>query len=613
MLASVSAVLASILAASIVAPGVNAAGSSSSPLPMIDLVALAAEVSSADLNATYPDVDYMSPVPGARMLIDTRVQGPPRMIQAPGTFQVDVVPIITSRGTPTVTRAASEKIIADVSRGYEAISGGTLKFTLRTVHEPTQSRDEITSPMYLHQLFDPPLKADAGFAGLILIGVIVPNPAVGFAGIAVLGGSNVLINVPWTETSRTISAVLAHEIGHTLWLGHSGSATCSRATAHTVCEIDEYGDDSDFMGRLTLANVTDPPHLRVSAWHMNRLGVMPSDAIKEVASSGEFTLMPVYGTSGTRLLTIPVYQGNGYAIEYRPATGPDALLAQTRLFIPGTNSFYTNKPSHGVQIRVLQRNDKPERSLLPVAASGPSVSVFTSPTTSIQGLQSGEQLTLPDGSVVRVLSADSTSGARVSVTVPADTTKPSWGDAELGWAFEKSDELVIRGKGWPKIQLKAYDIDDDRRIASVVLEVDGVEVGREDNPSRDAVIEYTPKRLGTVKVRAIARDLAGNEAVLERTLSSSRILYSPVSARLVPGASPTRELYLWYVARKGWTYTISDLSAGRADPPRRSGASTYVRIRGLTPGQAVSLRLTAVDAKGETDGGQTLRARTRTR
>lgn len=604
--------MASVIGASALTPAAQARPSDTA-VPAIDLVALAADVSSADLDASYPDVDYVRLLPGARMLVDTRVQGPPRSIDTLGTFQVDVVPITTSRGTPTIARSTSEKIIGNVSRAYEAMSGGTVKFVLRTIHEPKTSQEDVRSPMFLEQLFDTAPKADAGFAGLILIGVVVPDPALSFAGIAVLGGSNVLINGGWTDASRSIASTVAHEIGHNLWLGHAGAAQCTKPAAHTSCEIREYGDESDFMGSYTIGNVTDPPHLRVSAWHLKRLGFLADDAVREVTTSGEFTIMPAYSGTGTRILTIPVYNGPGYAFEYRPASGADALLSRTQLFIPGTNSYYTNKPSHGVQVRVLQRNTDPERTLLPVAESGPSVSVFASPSTSIQGLQAGEQLALPDGSVVRVLSTDPTAGARVSITIPPDTTKPSLGEAELGWSFEEGDELVMRGKGWQEFWLRARDITDDRRIASVVLEVNGVEVGREDNPSGDAIIEYTPKQVGTFKVRAIARDLAGNETVLERTLSSKRYLYNPVGARLLPGASPTTSLYLWYTAWKGWTYTITELSAGRLDPPRRSGTATYVRIRGLKPGQEVSLRFTATDRKGETDGGQTLTARTRTR
>lgn len=555
-------------------------------------------------------LDYEVPSPGTRLLADTRIEG--ARLTAPGTFQVDIVPITSSRGTPTVTRASSEWLVSRVSAAYEAMSGGTIKLELRTVHEPKQPQSEIRSSFSIDTLFTPALKADPGYAGLVLVGVVVPDPTLGFAGIATLGGSNILVNMQWREGSD-VALTLAHEFGHNLGLGHSGEADCTRTGEMSSCSLSEYGDYSDFMGRFFLAYATNPPHMRLSLWHLKRLGLVPTQDVATVSRSGEYLLAPAYGGTGTRLLIIPAYGAAAYAIEYRPATGADSLLAQTQIYPVGaSNSYYPNTPSHGVQVRIVTRNTDATRKLLPISTYGPNVSVITPRRGGNQGLLAGEQLLLPDGSTIRVLSLDPSRGAQISINMPTDTSPPSLAGEIVNWEFiDNSGIATIYNKDWRAITFRMTgEITDDRDIASAVMQVDGSEVARLDRPTFGDSMNYTPQRAGTFKVKITVSDISGNQSSAERTLTSALYQHDPSYVYLRRGSPATTTMLLYYPSTKGWNFTISELSAGRISSTRTSGAWRIATIRGLKPGQLVSLRILGADKYGQTDGGQVVSLRT---
>lgn len=551
-------------------------------------------------------LDYQLPTAQSWMLDKEKVFSD---LKAPGTFPVDVLPITTSRGAPDVTTANSEVILKRVSDAFELLSNSSIKLQLRSVLPVREATGSMRGPTDVQLLLGQDFTGR--YSDAVLIGVMVPDPSLSFAGIATLTGSTMLINTTWSTSNRTPAKTIAHEFGHNLGLGHSGYAACSGATLNT-CEIEEYGDYSDFMGSFMLGYVTDPPHLRLSAWHLKRLGLLADDSVKIIGKSGTFDLAPVYGVGGTKLLIIPVYNSEGYAIEYRPAIGPDAKLTQTQLDIPGSRSYYNNNPSHGVQVRVLRRTSDVTQSLLPTSQYGPEVSILGRPSAPIQGLQAGESLSLPDGSTVRVVAADPNRRATVEVTIPADTTPPSLDSARLSWMFDNQSTITVFAKDWPEI---IFDFDvsgavDDRLLDLAILEVNGVEVARKQRPGKGFLtLKYTPETYGSFKVRGIVRDLAGNETVKETTLLSKAHQY-PKSKVLLRAGKPAKSVVeIWYPRWEGWTFTIKP-SAGRLGSLRYSSGWNVRSITGLKPGQLVTVEVIGADEYGDTDGGQTLTRKT---
>ena len=151
-------------------------------------------------------------------------------------FQVDVVPITTSLGTPVVTQVETQALIDRVNAGMDDATGGVIRFTLRSVLPTITPGTPVTTSTDVGKVSGITPKADPGFESAILIGVIVKDQSLPFAGMA--GGQYMLVNYAWDRMS---SWILTHEFGHNLGLLHANSATCTTALP-IVCEQLEYGE-----------------------------------------------------------------------------------------------------------------------------------------------------------------------------------------------------------------------------------------------------------------------------------------------------------------------------------------------------------------------------------
>jgi hypothetical protein len=85
------------------------------------------------------------------------------------------------------------------------------------------------------------------------------------------------------------------------------------------------------------------------------LKVLPKESRAFAPVSGDYKLAPAYskGINLPKVLYIPIGSELTYSVEYRPAIGNDSGLSMSKLQVPGVNSFYTNTPSHGLQLRML--------------------------------------------------------------------------------------------------------------------------------------------------------------------------------------------------------------------------------------------------------------------
>lgn len=334
----------------------------------------------------------------------------------------------------------------------------------------------------------------------------------GAAGQALLGSPGA-----WVGSSRAVPGydlvTLIHEIFHNLGLEHAGAVEPGAQLAQpwpngVMPPISEYGDASDVMGSpqwICTVGPCKPIASGLSAHHRNVLGTVPTDEIAYVPmATGEQTttldIVSVTGAApGTRVAYLPWLNRSKFSIEYRPATGSDSRL----------DGPYG--PGSGLQVRLVDTD----------LASGPEPYPVDDDTTIYYGtvalpagripgefwsiplgFKVGGQTTLPDGTRVRVLSADP-GGARISVTRPPDTSAPTMSMPRIEYSGGKCTRYpctvpasAIRN-GTYRIFVNFGVFDDDQWVASISASVNGVETFIDDRPTPDGTDEETSMSPGS--------------------------------------------------------------------------------------------------------------------
>lgn len=530
-------------------------------------------------------------------------------------YQIDVVPIANARVAMDVTEEVSRQIIAQVDSAYNEATGGQIRFVFRKLH-PISYPDSITlSSSDIQKATGLSPLPDKGFDGAILVGVIPKSSAVGFAGQA--GGSYVLMNGAWAMNNSS-AGVLAHEFGHNLGLMHANSAVCTTQLP-IVCEQREYGDTSSIMGDYRNSFVTKPMVARMSATELDKLKVLPKESKAIAGESGDYKLAPVYSTGINlpKVLYIPIGSELTYSVEYRPAVGNDSNLASTQIFIPGSNSYYTNTPSHGLQLRILRTSGTQFKDLQPTLTNFKSfeTTLVVNAFTAEQVQPIGKVFTLSDGSTLTFLSADPNSGATVRVQRSDDKEPPIATVIRPSWIF-KQWNYGVRGNilknemgqwDYPIAEIPLDDITDNRLIKTIQVEVNGQIVGQVDQPQLNGIKTYTFKstKPDTFTFRLIATDYAGlTSSTSTASLTSSYFQLDRPYVQIYSGNDPRTSLKLTFERSSEKTkYILENLSSGKiASTVERNDEIEYT-ITNITRNQKFTAKLTGTDEMGYDDGG----------
>jgi len=239
------------------------------------------------------------------------------------------------------------------------------------------------------------------------------SPSTCYPGLGTVGGS--VESGGYLYVNGSSPTLVAHEFGHNLSLGHSNGLQCDRrpdgrysSTTRSwtnSCTRREYRDYYDVMG------VSWDQLGSLSTFHAQRLGVLAAGQISTVTASSLVTLRPVSGHTGLVSLRVDDPDGGRYVVEYRPASGRDAWLANDSQNWPGLRQ--------GVLIRRVDPTDDAESLLLD---GTPTVPLSWS-TDFDTALQPGGSLTTWSGRVV--IKVVTVSGSRATVLVQVDGKSPT--------------------------------------------------------------------------------------------------------------------------------------------------------------------------------------------
>ncbi|MGY1772213.1 hypothetical protein [Blastococcus sp. SYSU D00813] len=263
----------------------------------------------------------------ARAVLAGEVREAAPVAAATPSNAVTVVRVVPAGGVPDGTSVAALAAAVDgpVSRFWAGQTGGAVRFGVTYAHP-----DWVTTAAGCD---DPAaLWAEAAAAtgfqegpGRHLVLYVSSRPAelagcsAGLAQVGTGPGSGGRVYV-----RSLMPALIAHELGHNMGLGHSSGRQCDGALETGECRTAGYRDYYDVMG-ASWENLGS-----LNAAQADRLGVLPA-ADRQALAVGDaattVTLAPLGAQGGTRALRLTAADGAVYWLENRTAVGQDGWLS----------------------------------------------------------------------------------------------------------------------------------------------------------------------------------------------------------------------------------------------------------------------------------------------